>query len=147
MRPVRIWRNISSRRWKGILNILFTGGAAAGNEMHRLRSVGALETFEKYFGDPGQSAEELAVTEEPVRLEFGDIHLTVFPGYTTREETGAKAEEELKSGDYDFALSMFSMYSMVNVLKKRRRKTGGCRLLQYDEQGSVRRRDTLLCCG
>ena len=104
--------------------ILFTGGAAAGNEMHRLRSVGALETFEKYFGDPGQSAEELAVTEEPVRLEFGDIHLTVFPGYTTREETGAKAEEELKSGDYDFALSMFSMYGMVNVLKNEGVKQG-----------------------
>lgn len=98
--------------------ILFTGGAAIGNEMHRLRSVGALDVFEERFGSLGQSTEELAVTEEPVRLTLEDTRLTIFPGYTTREETGAKAREELETGDYDFALSMFSMYSMVDVLRK-----------------------------
>lgn len=98
--------------------ILFTGGAAIGNEMHRLRSVGALHVFAERFGDLGQSTEELAVTEEPVRLTLGDTHLTVFPGYTTREETGAKAREEMENGDYDYALSMFSMYNMVNIFRK-----------------------------
>lgn len=97
--------------------ILFTGGAAIGNEMHRLRSAGALDVFAESFGDLGQSAEELAVTEEPVRLTVGGIRLTVFPGYTTREAVAVKAREELESGDYDFALSMFSMYSMVDVLR------------------------------
>lgn len=98
--------------------ILFTGGAAIGNEMHRLRSVGALDVFAEQFGGLGQSSEELAVAEEPVRLTLGEVQLTIFPGYTTREETGAKAKEELENGDYDFALSMFSMYSMVDVLRK-----------------------------
>lgn len=104
--------------------ILFTGGAAIGNEMHRLRSVGALEVFAEHFGDLGTGIEELAITEEPVRLTLGDTRLTVFPGYTTREETAAKVREELESGDYDFALSMFSMYSMVDVLRKEGVKQG-----------------------
>ncbi len=98
--------------------ILFTGGAAIGNEMHRMRSVGALEVFEKKFGDLGEDVEELAATEEVVRLTLGDSTLTVFPGYTTREEVGEKAVEELESTEYDFALSMFSMYSMVDVFRK-----------------------------
>ncbi len=106
------------REMDGDSYILFTGGAAIGNEMHRLRSVGALEIFEKYFGDLGLDAEKLAATEEPVRLTMGDARLTVFPGYTTREEVGAKAREELEGGDYDFALSMFSMYSMVDIFRK-----------------------------
>lgn len=104
--------------------ILFTGGAAIGNEMHRMRSVGALEVFEKYFGDLGQSVERLAVTEEAVKLTAGDIKLTVFPGYTTREEVEKKAVEELESTEYDLVLSMFSMYSMVDVLKKEGVKQG-----------------------
>lgn len=104
--------------------ILFTGGAAIGNEMHRLRSVGALEVFEKHFGDLGVSAEELALSEEPVRLTPGGIRLTVYPGYTTREEVEKKVTEELENGDYDFALSMFSMYSMVDVLRKEGIKQG-----------------------
>ena len=104
--------------------ILFTGGASQGNEMHRVRSVGALEVFEKEFGDLGRDVEELAVTEEPVRLVAEGMDLTVFPGYTTREEVAEKATEELESGGfddgdgYDLALSMFSMYSMVDVLER-----------------------------
>lgn len=96
--------------------ILFTGGASSGNEMHYDRSVGALEIFEKNFGDLGQSPEELAVSEEPVKLPLGDVTLTIFPGYTTREETYRAAVEALNSTKYDFALSMFSMYSMVEDL-------------------------------
>ena len=104
--------------------ILFTGGAAIGNEMHRLRFVGALEVFAEHFGDLGSDVEELAVTREPVRLSPGGISLTVFPGYTTREEVEKGAREELKNGDYDFALSMFSMYSMVDALKQEGVKQG-----------------------
>lgn len=104
--------------------ILFTGGAAAGNEMHRLRSVGALETFEAHFGDLGSDIEELAVTEEPVRLTLDGCRLTVYPGYTTREDVEKGVTEELEGGDYDFALSMFSMYSMVDVLKREGVKQG-----------------------
>lgn len=104
--------------------ILFTGGAAIGNEMHRMRSVGALEVFEKYFGDLGQSVEKLAVTEDAVKLTAGNIGLTVFPGYTTREDVEKRAVEELESTEYDLVLSMFSMYSMVDVLKKEGVKQG-----------------------
>lgn len=104
--------------------ILFTGGASIGNEMHRVRSVGALEVFEREFGSLGQDVEELALTEEPVKLTVGDIELTVFPGYTTREEVGEAAKKEMESADYDFALSMFSMYSMVDVFRKEEIKQG-----------------------
>ncbi|MCI8590932.1 MAG: hypothetical protein HFI88_00995 [Lachnospiraceae bacterium] len=104
--------------------ILFTGGAAIGNEMHRLRSVGALEVFAEHFGDLGSDVEELAVTQEPVKLSLGGIALTVYPGYTTREDVEKGAREELKNGDYDFALSMFSMYSMVDALKEEGVKQG-----------------------
>lgn len=104
--------------------ILFTGGASIGNEMHRERAVGALEVFEREYGDLGQSAETLAVTEKPVKLTFDGAGLTIFPGYTTREEIGAAAKKELESADYDFALSMFSMYSMVDVFRKEGIKQG-----------------------
>lgn len=104
--------------------ILFSGGANAGNEMHRLRTVGALETFVKYFGELGQSVEELAVTTEPVRLTPGGINLTIYPGYTSREEVEKAVREELESSDYDFALSMFSMYSMVDAFRKADMKQG-----------------------
>lgn len=104
--------------------ILFTGGASIGNEMHHERAVGALEVFEREFGGLGQDVEALALTEEPVRLTLGDASLTVFPGYTTREETGAAAKKELESADYDFALSMFSMYSMVDIFRKEGIKQG-----------------------
>lgn len=111
-------------RMEGNSYILFTGGASIGNEMHRLRTLGALETFTENFGSLGQSAEELAVTDVPVSLEVGGIYLTVFPGYTTREEVAEKAAEELRNKDYDFALSMFSMYSMVDILREEGVKQG-----------------------
>ncbi len=98
--------------------ILFTGGASIGNEMHHLRSIGALEVFEEHFGDLGASVEELAVTKEPVRLAPGGIRLTIYPGYTSREEVAKAVTEELENNDYDFALSMFSMYSVVDVFRK-----------------------------
>lgn len=104
--------------------ILFTGGASIGNEMHRARSEGALEVFEEKFGDLGQDIEDLALTEEPVKLDLGDANLTVFPGYTTREDVEQKVTEELENNEYDFALSMFSMYSMVDVLEKQGIKQG-----------------------
>ncbi len=116
--------NYFIREMDGKSYILFTGGASVGNEMHHARSEAALEVFEKEFGDLGQSIEELALTEEPVKLTLGDINLTVFPGYTTRENVEEMAREELESTEYDFALSMFSMYSMVDVLKKEGIKQG-----------------------
>lgn len=104
--------------------IVFTGGASMGNEMHRMRAVGTLTVFEETFGDLGESPETLAVTEEPVRLSVGDITLTVFPGYTTREEVADAVREELQSTEYDFALSMFSMYSIVDYLREAGVKQG-----------------------
>lgn len=104
--------------------ILFTGGTSIGNEMHHARSMGALEVFEKEFGDLGQDVEALALTEEPVKLSLGDVNLTVFPGYTTRENVEKKAIEELENNSYDYALSMFSMYSIVDVMTKEGVKQG-----------------------
>ncbi len=78
----------------------------------------ALDVFVRYFGDLEQSTEELAVTEVPVKLTMGEANLTIFPGYTTREDVAQSAEEELRSTDYDFALSMFSMYSMVDIFRQ-----------------------------
>lgn len=97
--------------------ILFTGGASIGNEMHRLRSLGALEVFEKRFGSLGKSPEELAVSKEMVKLEAGDKKLTIFPGYTSRDNVREGAVRELQSTKYDFVLSMFSMYSLADELK------------------------------
>lgn len=106
------------KEMEGDSYILFTGGASIGNEMHRVCSVGALDVFVRYFGDLEQSTEELAVTEVPVKLTMGEANLTIFPGYTTREDVAQSAEEELRSTDYDFALSMFSMYSMVDIFRQ-----------------------------
>lgn len=65
--------------------------------MHHARSVGALNVFEKEFGDLGQDVEALALTEEPVKLSLGDVKLTVFPGYTTRENVEKKPSKSWKT--------------------------------------------------
>lgn len=97
--------------------ILFTGGAAIGNEMHRMRAIGALDVFADTFGDLGETPEELALTQEPVKLTVGQVNLTVYPGYTSREEVSEAVREELQNSEYDFALSMFSMFNMVDDLR------------------------------
>ncbi len=97
--------------------LLFTGGAGIGNEMHRMRSIGALDAFAKAYGDLGENSEELALAEEPRTLLVGNVRLTIFPGYTSREEVRDAAAKALETAEYDNVLAMFSVYSLAEELK------------------------------
>ena len=66
--------------------LILSGGAAEDNEMHRLRTLGMLETLQEIYGaELEQTAEELAVTEETATVEAGGRKATVFPVYLERE--------------------------------------------------------------
>ena len=97
--------------------LTLSGGAAEDNEMHRLRTLGMLETLQEIYGtELEQTAEELAVTEETVTVEAGGLKVTVFPGYLEREENAAAAAKMIEDGDYTTVLSSVPVSPLMETL-------------------------------
>lgn len=97
--------------------LILSGGAAEDNEMHRLRTLGMLETLQEIYGtELEQTAEELAVTEETVTVEAGGLKVTVFPGYLEREENAAAAAKMIEDGDYTTVLSSVPVSPLMETL-------------------------------
>lgn len=97
--------------------LILSGGAAEDNEMHRLRTLGMLETLQEIYGaELEQTAEELAVTEETVTVEAGRLKVTVFPGYLEREENAAAAAKMIEDGDYTTVLSSVPVSPLMETL-------------------------------
>lgn len=97
--------------------LILSGGAAEDNEMHRLRTLGMLETLQEIYGaELEQTAEELAVTEETVTVEAGGLKVTVFPGYLEREENAAAAAKMIEDGDYTTVLSSVPVSPLMEAL-------------------------------
>ncbi len=97
--------------------LVLSGGAAEDNEMHRLRTLGMLETLQEIYGtELEQTAEELAVTEETVTVEAGGLKVTVFPGYLEREENAAAAAKMIEDGDYTTVLSSVPVSPLMETL-------------------------------
>ena len=97
--------------------LILSGGAAEDNEMHRLRTLGMLETLQEIYGtELEQTAEELEVTEETVTVEAGGLKVTVFPGYLEREENAAAAAKMIEDGDYTTVLSSVPVSPLMETL-------------------------------
>lgn len=97
--------------------LILSGGAAEDNEMHRLRTLGMLETLQEIYGtELEQTAEELAVTEETVTVEAGGLKVTVFPGYLEREENAAAAAKMIEDGDCTTVLSSVPVSPLMETL-------------------------------
>ena len=86
--------------------------------MHRLRTLGILDTLQEIYGVTfDQSSEELAVTEEPAAIEDGDLKLLICPGYLEREENCGVAEEIASSGEYTTVLSVVPVSPLMATLE------------------------------
>lgn len=103
---------------EGKTYLIFSSGAAEGNEMHRLRTLGILDTLQEIYGVTFDlTAEELAVTEEPAAVETGDLKLLICPGYLEREENCQTAAGYAASGEYTTILSVVPVSPLMDTLR------------------------------
>lgn len=94
--------------------LIYSGGAAQGNEMHRIRTQAILETLEEGYGVTfDMPAEELALTEEPVRLQSGSLEVGIYPGFVRLDGVREGAAKELDSGAYDSAMAVLPVGPLV----------------------------------
>lgn len=102
---------------EGETYLIFSSGASEENEMHRLRTLGILDTLQKIYGvEFEQSPEELAVVDEPTNVEAGDLKFTIFPGYLESEENSAAAAGLAASGEYTTILSTVPVSPIKDTL-------------------------------
>lgn len=99
--------------------LVLSGGAPIGNEMHRLRTLAALETLEEIYGVTfTETAEALAVTPETTVAKSGDLQVAIYPGY----ELSAAADTELgaliNSGEYDVMLAVTPVTPLLESLEQ-----------------------------
>ena len=96
---------------------VLSGGAPLGNEMHYQRTLGILDTLSSAYGATfSQPREALARSEEPVTVETGRVHVTICPGYISRESYFDVAKAAFEAGEYDAVLSVLPPAEMVNVI-------------------------------
>lgn len=85
--------------------LVFTGGSALGNEMHRQRTMGIIDKLSGSYGVRFTiDSNTLAAATEPTELSAGDLSITLCPGYLSRDEYMARARQTLSDGEYDAAL-------------------------------------------
>ena len=97
---------------------VLTGGAGMGNDMHRERATGILETLlnqpgVNFTGNVNLMAQATKVTS----FSSGDYTVTVCPGYIATDESAFNsAKDTLSTGSYDAALSVLPPAEVVNYL-------------------------------
>ena len=110
--------NVILKDMKGGSFCILSGGGALGNEMHRLRTKGIIEKLENAYGIKfDMTSDEIAETDEVIRLDAGDISICVAPGYFTNESDLKAAEEVLKGGSYDYVLSVLPATKLMDDIK------------------------------
>lgn len=102
---------------KGETYLILSSGASEGNEMHRLRTLGILDTLQEIYGvDFEQSPEELAVVSKPTTVEADGLIFTIFPGYLESEENSTAAANLAASGEYTTILSTVPVSPIKDTL-------------------------------
>lgn len=97
---------------------ILSGGAALGNEMHKMRTQGMLDTLQTIYGVSFEkSSEELAVTEVPLDLEAGDLKVCICPGYISRDEMFETIKAEYIKHQYVNILSALAISRMADIVK------------------------------
>lgn len=97
--------------------LILSGGAAMGNEMHRLRTVAMLDTLQEVYGVSfEQSPELLAAAAEPTAAEADGVKVLVCPGYLGQEEVNAAAAGAIASGEYTTVLSTGPVTALIDAL-------------------------------
>ncbi len=97
---------------------VLSGGSAAGNEMHRLRTVGLLERLESAYGVKlDRSPEEIAASEDIFEMESDEFSLCVCPGYLSDPELLDRAVRQYDSGEYNTVLAVLPVARILPVIK------------------------------
>ena len=82
--------------------------------MHRIRTLAILETLQDSYGTTFDvPADALALTEEPVTVQSGDLTICVYPGYVRMDGVREGAAKELNSGAYDSAMAVLPVGPLV----------------------------------
>lgn len=92
-------------------------GGASSNVMHEKRTEGILDALQQSYGVTFEkSSAELAVTEEPVHLEAGDLKVCIFPGYIGMPQVGEQAKAEFASDPADIVLGAIPLQKIAASL-------------------------------
>lgn len=95
---------------------IVSGGASA-NVMHEERTRGILDALQESYGVRFEaSSEELAVTEEPLRLEAGDLKVCIFPGFVGIESVGQQAIAAYEQDPAGTVLGVIPLQSIADSL-------------------------------
>ena len=110
-------KNFISRK-SGDEYFILSGGGCLGNEMHKLRTEGILDTLQNAYGVRFDiPSEEVAVSAEPVHLAAGDLTVHVSPGYPTFEEYYEMARTEYEAYPYKTVLSVLPAVKLSEIIK------------------------------
>ena len=97
---------------------VLSGGGCLGNEMHKLRTEGIIDTLQTAYGVSFDvSSEEIALSKEPVLLTAGDLTICVAPGYLSRDEYYDQILEQYKEHPYRNVLAVLPATRMQDALK------------------------------
>ena len=89
--------------------LILTGGAASGNNMHKLRAQAMLAAF-------GLSA-DLAETEQPVSVQSEKGQFYLVPGYIQADGVIPEIEKQLQTGDYSVLLSTLAISDLMDSIE------------------------------
>lgn len=99
--------------------LICTGGAAVGNEMHRIRGLAMLEKLAEIYGFTYETpAEELIQAEEETEaVNDGNIKITLLPGYPYHEVLEKMVDEAVADGDYDTLMSTMIVDNVIESVR------------------------------
>lgn len=97
---------------------ILSGGASMGNEMHKERTEGILDTLQTAYGVTfDQTTEELAVSGASVHAAAGDLTVCICPGYLDFEEFLVPAQEEYEKDGYPIVLSVLPVSELYHTVE------------------------------
>lgn len=97
---------------------IFSGGGCLGNEMHKLRTMGIIETLESAYGvSLEKSPEEIALSDAFLRLESGKLKVCVFPGYFADDNALEEAKTAYRENPYNKVMGVLPLVRLQDVLK------------------------------
>lgn len=105
--------------------LILSGGAAIGNEMHRLRTIAMLDVLQEIYGVRFEkTSEELALVEQPTAMQVGFLKIILCPGYVSNEANRSAMEEAIRSGGYTTVLSTIPVTQFMDLLESMEMEAG-----------------------
>lgn len=106
--------------------VIMSGGASAGNALHKMRTQGMLDTLEEKAGLVlTEDSDKLSATDEMTELtdEDGNLHVTICPGYTEMDGAGLdNLETAFAEGDCDTVMSAFHVSTYLDRISAKEKE-------------------------